>query len=196
MAKDNKGTSIDHNSGVVAGEIGTLVYNSTTSYIRASVISNILKLMIDDKVLDSDNTNLNTYSINEKIQYNNVVKYKELIEEYYSFGNVCEQTIDKLDNCKPGSKKTIFRSVNVKYKLFKGEYLTLAGKSAIEIDVIRENADHIIDKIKDYYLELAKQTDTLNKYPYEEVELNMLAFIVYCFVECKILEKPPLEIKI
>lgn len=189
MARNN-GTNINDNTGVVAGEIGQVIINKL-SPIKPSIIASILKLMIDDKVLGADASNLKSYQIDDKIQYNNVVKYKALIEEYYSFCIVCEQTIDKLDNSKPNSKNIILRYVNTKYKLFKGEYLAAIGTATDEMQAVRENADNILDKIKAHYLELAEQSGLFEKYSYEEVELNILAFIVYCFVECKILEKPP-----
>ena len=80
----NNDTYINDNAGVVAREIGQVIINNTVS-IRPSIIAAILKLMIDDKVLSADASNRKSYQIDEKIQYNNVVKYKALIEEYYSF---------------------------------------------------------------------------------------------------------------
>lgn len=189
----NNDTYINDNAGVVAGEIGQVIINNTVP-IRPSIIAAILKLMIDDKVLSADTPNRQSYQIDEKIQYNNVVKYKALIEEYYSFCIVCEQTINKLDNSVPNSKSTIFRSVNAKYKLFKGEFLASVETATDEMKIVRKNADNILDKIASCYLELAERADVLGEYTHEEIELNILAFIVYCFVECKILEKPPQEV--
>ena len=43
-----------------------------------------------------------------------------------------------------------------------------------------------------YYTSFIQKIDGIEKHEYEEVEINLQAFITYCFIECKILENPSL----
>ncbi len=182
------------NSGVLAKKIDSVTIY-TTSTIKSSILASLLKIMIDEDSLNENNTkkpNLETYDIEAKIKYNNVIKYNAIIEKYYSYCSICQDTLNKLDDIKPRAKSKILNAINDKYLLLKGELLKDKVATDEEIDIIRKNADIILDNIKEYYLTQAKITESLNAYDLEEIGTNIIAFIVYCFVECKILERPPM----
>lgn len=195
MAKNNEKLSIENNNGVIAGNVDNL-HISYSNSIKLSILASILKCMIDDDALNTPpSKKLLPYDIDDKILFNNVIKYKEIINDYSGFCKICEETINKLDNIKPNTKSKILRSVHNKYLLIKGDYLKNKDSFEKEIEIVRKNADSILDKIKECYIEQVLKTDLLMKYPYEDLELNLTAFIVYCFVECEILERPPQEKK-
>ena len=83
------------------------------------------------------------------------------------------------------------RCVHLWYLQAKGEIIAeniQTGKSYIEI--VRENSDRIIDmvkiKIRDAVMG-AKEFDTMYV---EDIELGIECFTCFCFMECKILERP------
>lgn len=131
------------------------------------------------------------YDISEKIEHNCIIKYKDIIEEYSQYRTICEEAFNIIDNNNLGCKNKILRSINLLYKSYKGE-LILKNKSsgASEMDVIRENADNIIDNIRNE-LETRISGDIIgNSILVEDIEVGLARIICYAFVECKILEKP------
>ena len=58
-----------------------------------------------------------------------------------------------------------------------------------EIEIIRENSDYLIDRVKERILNVINRSDISGTY-IEDIETGVAYFVCYCFIECKILEKP------
>jgi len=63
-----------------------------------------------------------------------------------------------------------------------------SGKN--EMDIVRENSDRIIDMVKDQILRVVQESGEMETTYQEDMELGIACFTCYCFMECKILEKP------
>ena len=59
-----------------------------------------------------------------------------------------------------------------------------------DIDIIRQNSDKIIDMVQDKIFETVKAANEIDIMYIEDMELGVTCFTCYCFMECKILEKP------
>lgn len=59
-----------------------------------------------------------------------------------------------------------------------------------EMDIVRENADNIIEKVKQHILKVVRESGEMEVTYQEDMELGIECFTCYCFMECKILEKP------
>ena len=57
-----------------------------------------------------------------------------------------------------------------------------------EMDIVRENSDNIIDMVKGRIHKCVIDSHELMLM--EDMELGIACFTCYCFMECKILEKP------
>lgn len=197
---DNSG----HNTGIIAKEVsveGSLILNQNIPIQKIkSLIPSLVKELakITNKPDEEIEKNykvslcdLEEYNIPDKINFNNVIKYKEFVGEYSQYFAICEEAFNILDDNKCGTKKRILLNINQLYKEYKGELLIEYKNSGMDdIEIIRENADFLIEKVKD---ELKK--NILNDYEYEELaieEINdgLIRIICYAFVGCKILEKP------
>lgn len=214
MLKSKSKTLIDNhgeNQGVLANEIHGDVYNSTTNNLYVispgrekqikfpSLIPQIIKALADltviseeeiDKNYKVNKEDLTSYNISNKITHNNLIKYKDVIEEYSQFGRICEQAFIIVDNSMMGSKGKILRYIRHLYWEFKGQLLS--ENSHLELEemyIIRQNADLIIDMIKNE-LEERMQVDSNTNILAEDLEEGLLRILCYSFVECKILEKP------
>ena len=143
-----------------------------------SALNNIIKL-ISNKLFDMQDNNVQIApNPQEKIQYNNVIRYKSIIEEYKIYQGKLNKLYEEIE--KAGSTRKEFLLLNIKniYLTEKAEFDT--------IDKIRANADNIIDRVKDKLWELVENTD-LDR---EVIEVALIILIVDSFMRCNILEEP------
>lgn len=185
---------IDSNSGIAAGHIENVTYYAPNpQQIKNSVMANILKAMLDQGSFSENNENasLIPYDIGAKIEYNHIVKYKELFDDCATYYSICYKIVNSLDNERIGSKQTILNSIHNKYLLIKGSFIKKYSNSgASEKAIIQSHSDDILDTIFLFYNSEAHKYSILSGYSYEEIEINIQAFLTYCFIECKILERP------
>jgi hypothetical protein len=143
-----------------------------------SALNDIIKL-IGNKLFDTQVSDVQIApNPQEKIQYNNVVRYKLIIEEYKVYQGKLNKLYEEIE--KAGSTRKEFLLLNIKniYLKEKVEFDT--------IDKIRANADNIIDNIKDTLWKLVENTD-LDR---EVIEIALIILIVDAFMRCNILEEP------
>ncbi len=155
------------------------------SAIIAKVIAMLSSKMVNN-VLETIDASV-TPAIEEKIEYNNLVKYKPFIEKYVSYGGIIESICNGLDVDKPNSKTRMFEYIHSLYLLERGE---LYLKNAESVDVVKNNSDYIIDHI---YLKLRSSLNEclgLDGIEEEDIHLGVTVLIVLAFIECKILERP------
>ena len=185
---------IDSNSGVAAGHIEKLTYYAPNpQQIKNSVMANILKAMLDQGSFSENNENisLTPYDICAKIEYNHIVKYKELFDNCATYYSICYKIVNTLDNERVGSKQTILDSILNKYLLIKGNFIKQHSNLGVsDKTIVQAHSDDILDAIFSFYNNEAQKYSVLSGYSYEEIELNIQAFLTYCFIECKILERP------
>jgi hypothetical protein len=80
-------------------------------------------------------------------------------------------------------KNTLLKNMRQFYLLEKGNF--------VDFNNVKENADNIIDNIKDKlweHIEKSKNYDIM--LPIEVVEMSLLIIIVDAFMRCEILEEP------
>lgn len=143
-----------------------------------SALNDIIKL-IGGKLFDLQTNDVQTApNPQEKIQYNNVIRYKAVIEEYRVYQGKLNKLYEEIEIA--GSTRKEFLLLNIKniYLKEKVEFDT--------IDKIRANADNIIDNIKDTLWKLVEDTN-LDR---EVIEVALTILIVDAFMRCNILEEP------
>lgn len=129
--------------------------------------------------------------IEEKINFNNVVAYRPLIENNYSEnGFYLDTAYEALDSDTPGRRKTFMKYLNSLYLTVLGEHLkkqTPLGK----LEIIRANADNIIvEIINSLLLRIASNRKAIEHISSESIEYNVIAIVCHAFVDCKVLENP------
>lgn len=188
----NSGT----NSGIiVAQNDGTINIQRPPSLVKLpSHITTIIK-NLGEICFEEDNLKITDdlviFKTEDKIRYNNVIKYRDIIKNYSQFYTMCDEVLNAYDNSNIGSKKKILFCIKTWYLVCKGEFLKAKkNKKDSDIDVIRRNADEIIDavicKIKDIILSSSNNKSI----DIEDIEVGLPCFICYAFMECKVLEKP------
>ena len=75
-------------------------------------------------------------------------------------------------------------------KLMFGFIKKYSNSGGSDKTIVQAHSDDILDAIFSFYNNEAQKYSVLSGYSYEEIELNIQAFLTYCFIECKILERP------
>ena len=184
---ENQGVIVGQNSGNINVSIQKVVKIPS---LIATVVKTLGEMFVQDDFSDNIG-NLQEYRPDEKIEYNCVVKYKEIIKEFSAYYSICENHLNAYDDSNISGKARILKCVHLWYLQAKGEIIAeniQTGKSYIEI--VRKNSDRIIDmvkiKIRDAVMG-AKEFDTMYV---EDIELGIECFTCFGFMECKILERP------
>lgn len=129
--------------------------------------------------------------IEEKISFNNVIKYKPLIETNFSEnGFYLDTAYDALDYDTPGRKKIFLGYINTLYLSILGDHLK-KNTTAEKFEVVRQNADNIIIEIvNSLLLRVANNSKSIEHISSESIEYNVIAIVCHAFVDCKVLENP------
>lgn len=147
--------------------------NIVIGYIGAKILENV-----------SSAETLNAPDTEEKIKYNNVIRFKPFIEEYAVYQGKLNKLYEEIEN--QGSTKKEFILLNIKniYLKEKVKYKN--------IDEIRANADSIIDNIQNQLWRVIEYSNNpITNLPIEAIEICLLIILVDAFMRCNILEEPP-----
>jgi hypothetical protein len=171
------------NSGVIADTINGDIYLAPPKNLPTLLpllIQNISEKIIMTDLDTSKSSIPKVYKIDDKIEYNKVVKYKFLIDAYGSYYHICNDTLNLLNKQKPNYKKRVFLSIRAIYLTLKSSY-TVPFDSGIADLIIEQVKDKLYDRITG---------NLLKGLAAEDIDYAILAFVCYLFAECKILENP------
>jgi len=119
-----------------------------------------------------------------KIQYNEVRKYKAIIEEYKIYQGRLSKIYDEIERIGSTKKELVLRNIKNLYIREKGKYDSFDG--------IKANADTIISNVESELWNLIENSKKSHiDIPIEAVEMSLLVILVDAFMRCSILEEPP-----
>ena len=181
----NRGVIIAENTGNISL---TLVETKKIPSLISKIVQTLGTVCLDDEI-----SNINTLEVfkpDKKIEYNAVLRYREIINEYSIYYDLCERYLNIYDNSNIRGKAKILRCVKLWYSEEKGQMLEKFRKANLtEMDIIRENSDYIIEAVKKKILDTVIRDMNEDCY-IEDLEIGVACFTCYCFMKCKILEKP------
>lgn len=164
-------------------------YLSTKLPSRLAEVIFVLEKQLDTPI-NSTFPKTKKYEIDEKISYNNVIKYQIPIQDYGNYSFIIENIYEDLDNHRPNSKKRFLDSINRRYGLIVGQLLKDTNNQIDRVKVIQQNSDYILDtvfgELKKNYLE----SDNSSKIMLEDLETCLIIIVCHSFIICKILEEP------
>ena len=182
---------MEDNSQTIEGNNNSQQINNFYSHI-SNISSTLVKIMPQIaeivKLETDDESDVKPYKIDDKISYNSLNTFKDIIEEYGQFGVKIDSLYDEYDNNNPGFKRSAFNYFKAKYQLKKQELHAKQPKKK-SIEVVRANSDKIIRDIFDDFVKEIKKSNNLNV-SLEDIETCALAITCHAFIQCKILEKP------
>jgi len=125
------------------------------------------------------------FEIEEKIKYNNVIRYRTFIDEYKVYSGKIEKIYKEMD--KYGQKKNrLLRNIKHLYLKAKNNYV--AEGDAIK--AIKENSDNILDDVEKMLFSKFKENDNKKNVCDEDIDVGIMILMVDAFIRCKILENP------
>jgi hypothetical protein len=120
----------------------------------------------------------------EKILYNNITRYKPVIEEYAMYQGKLNKLYKEIENHASPKKELVLQNIKTLYLQEKGKYNNL--------EEIRTNADNIIDKVKDKLWDVIENSsNAIDDLDYEAIDISLLIILADAFMRCNILEEPP-----
>lgn len=153
-----------------------------------SLLNMVINAISEIEISDEDvsiSENIEAFSIDAKIKYNDVKRNKALIEEYRVFYNKVNSLYQILEEQGSFKKENLLRNIRKVYVQVKGKYM---HESTGSMELIRENADNIIEEVQDELLKMAEE----NKDNYsDDISFGISIIMVDAFMRCKILEEPP-----
>lgn len=179
-----------NNDGNIAGR--DIYINSSTKRKLPAYLSKVINSIAD--IVSKEKVNLEnnlgtSFKIDEKINYNNIIKYRYFINEYFVYCDDCEKRLNISDDSEPGIKSRIFKYVKDVYE----KELTKCIKDRREkIEIVKENSDNIFTNVIELLKKSIMESSNVEIYQ-EDLEVAVSCFVCYCFIECKIFEKPLLE---
>lgn len=188
---DNSGD----NQGVIVGQnTGTINLSIQKAIKIPSLISTVVQALGIACATEDVSSKIGTqkeYKPDEKIEYNCVRRYKYVIKEFATYYSTCESYLNAYDDSNIRGKARILKCVHLWYLDAKGEILAEnKDTDKSDIEVIRENSDRIIDMVKDRIFETVINSKGIDSIYIEDLNLGIACFTCFCFMECKILEKP------
>ncbi len=156
--------------------------NSNSSLLRIAVNA-IANIKLDDNYNDSSDS-LVPFEIKDKIAYNLIKRNRDLIKEYSIFYSKINSLYNELERQGPFKKENLLRTIKLLYVKSKGTYLKTNDD---QINLIRSNADNIIEDVENKLLQLVEK----DKQGFiEDISFGISIIMVDAFMRCKILEEP------
>ncbi|MCD6010678.1 MAG: hypothetical protein K0Q79_540 [Flavipsychrobacter sp.] len=158
--------------------------NGLTLSKNPSIISQVVN-QIGTTLLagNSEADNSNAPKTEEKIQFNNIVRYKPLIEEYSAFQGKLNSVYEEIEKQGSSKKDFLLQNIRTLYLKEKGKYF--------DIHEIRANADTIFESIENEIWKVLENSNNFNKdLPIEALNTSVMVIMVDAFMRCKILEEP------
>lgn len=130
---------------------------------------------------------INSFSVEDKIEYNQVKSYAPVILEYCIYQGKLNKLYTELERSGSGRKTTLLRNIRSLY--LKGKGLLLGADTSHE--ALQENADKLIEYVEGSLYELVdKSVNGDRQLLFEELAFALDVIIVDAFMRCKILEEP------
>lgn len=154
-----------------------------------TAIVNILgkRLFMTDGVEEKDVTA--AFDPNAKIEYNNVIKFKIILENYKMYVGKLTTIYGEFDNQGSNVTRIVLENIKLAYLKEKADQVSRnPGKD--EITVIRENADAIIENVESALANQIRTSSNIETSS-DTINISLQIILIDAFIRCKILEEPP-----
>lgn len=176
----------------------------TLNIVRSpSIFMSLVSLIASSNYVGEKNLpeDYSTYNIDEKIEYNDIIKYRQKIEDYYLYNSMIERSYQTLNEKVPAAREKALTRINSHYKDCIGELqvkhkdlLKKASdkieKNSIVRELIKNNSDEIILCVIDNVKKTCLASIDSVGVSIEEIEMHTEYIVFHAFVECQVLEKP------
>jgi hypothetical protein len=140
-----------------------------------SNLSSVINILAKENLAPVDsNSNINSFEIERKIDFNNLSTSKSIIDDYKLYHHIVDRIYSEFD--KSGCNKSI--SV---LNTIKSEYVNYSSKLL---------GDELFNQVISTIAERILQSPNFEKIPQEEMEMCAGILVVDAFIRCKIFKNP------
>ncbi|MBU9850063.1 hypothetical protein [Rahnella aceris] len=197
-------TEISQRGGYHSTNTQNIFPNASLDIIRSpSIFMNLVAIIASANYSQhsSISDDYESYNIEAKIDYNDVIKYRDKIDDYYLYNGMIEASYLALNERFPTAREKSLGRINACYKdcvgelkvknkgIFKKEF-SREEKRALEINLIKSNSDEIIRCVIEHVRQTCITSIDASLVTIEEIEMHAEYIVFHAFVECKVLEKP------
>ncbi|POE20796.1 hypothetical protein BV923_17370 [Pectobacterium odoriferum] len=196
--------SIQQHGGMGSTNIQNNYLTPSIDIVRSpSIFMNLVEIIasmenFQDRSLQDD---FFTYDIEDKIDFNDVIKYRSRIEDFYLYNNMIEKSYQALNEKMPAAREKSLNRINQYYrdcigdlqienKAFLKEIKCKIEKEKASLQIIKDNSDEIIRCVIEHVKKTCLNALNSTAVSIEEIEMHAAYIVFHAFVECKILEKP------
>jgi len=137
----------------------------------------IINILSKENLALATTVTTNTFEIERKITYNNIVATKPIIDEYAKYYSRLDKKYSEFDTLGSNKSLSVLQSVNSSYIASSIEF---SGTSSDNIFL------NVIENVKEKVIQSANFIDI----PIDELELCVKIIVVDSFIRCKIFENP------
>lgn len=141
-----------------------------------SILTDIINILSNiEPKLDSQELTIDSFAINEKIEFNDLGSIREMINEYSIYGQRLDEIYSEFD--KQGKAKSFFVLQTIRK-----QFLTIKNRL--------KNPDEIFYEIAKNIRESILQSRNFSELSVEELDFCVDILIVDAFIRCKIFDNP------
>lgn len=133
------------------------------------------------------------YTIEDKINHNNLKTYRSWVDEYGEYGKTVDSIYEAIDDTKAGSRKKAFLYLSTKYLEVKTRVLREVRDQGVvgeDIEIIRQKADLIFEEVVNALKVQLAEAD-LSGIDVEDFDIGVNVIVCHAFINCRVLEKVP-----
>ena len=142
-----------------------------------SNLTRIISILANEDFDEVENDiNLNEYSINKKIEFNNLRTTKDIINDYKIYYKKVDEKYQEFDRQGKNKSFSVFQAI-------KKQYISLLAEE-------KYNEDQIFLNVENNLIEIIQNSRNYVEIPYEELEMCVSILVVDAFIRCKIFKNP------
>ncbi len=128
----------------------------------------------------------NAFNTEDKIKYNNVIRYKAFFYEYKVYQGRLNKIYTEIEEQGSFKKDSLLKNIKYLYVSAKGKLL----HNNLSIENIRKNADNLIEEVENnLYNRVYNSSNTDNEMDIETIIYTIQIILVDAFMRCNILEE-------
>ena len=152
-----------------------------------SQIVNEIYKDFNNQDLDESDENYLGYNISEKLEYNKVVEFKPIINDYKVYHGYLSDIYELIESQGSTKKQVVLLKIKNTYLRKRGEIQRREDISGLE--AAQNFSDEILKNIFDDFEKKIIESKNIDA-PVELIEIGIYVIIVDGFIRCKILEEP------
>ncbi|MEN4597636.1 hypothetical protein ABEG75_06635 [Pantoea agglomerans] len=195
---------IQQRGGMASTNIQNNYITSSIDVVRSpSIFMNLVEIIASMENFQDRNfqDDFSTYDIEGKIDFNDVIKYRSRIEDFYLYNNMIEKSYQALNEKMPAAREKSLNRINRYYRDCIGD-LQIGNKAYLKeieckkekdnafLQIIKDNSDEIIRCVIEHVKKTCINALNSTSVSIEEIEMHAEYIVFHAFVECKVLEKP------